>query len=124
MMRRSFALRLTLLMSIWSSDFMTISDKLYISEGLQSKRKRLLHKIEKGKPVFRLYLITNALNDEDLFDIYYYNQLFQRYYQVYRDLTVYGLARTKEEAFDVVEQIVSDCLAKQQNCDIRTFMEM
>lgn len=117
-------LRLTLLMSIWSSDFMTISDKLYISEGLQSKRKRLLHKIKKGKPVFRLYLITNALNGEDLFDIYYYNQLFQRYYQVYRKLTVYGLAGTKEEAFELVERIVSDCLAKQQNCDIRTFMEM
>lgn len=124
MMRRSSVLRLTLLMSIWSSDFMTISDKLYISEGLQPKYKRLLHKIEKGKPVLRLYLITNALNGEDLFDIYYYNQLFQRYYQVYRKLTVYGLARTKEEAFGLIEQMMSDCLAQQQNCDIRTFMEM
>lgn len=117
-------LRLTLLMNLWSSDFMTISDKLYISEGLQPKRKRLLHKIEAGKPVLRLYLITNALNGEDLFDIYYYNQLFQKYYQVYQSLTVYGLARTREEAFALVEQMVSDCLARQNNCDIRTFMEM
>lgn len=103
---------------------MTISDKLYIGPSLKRREQRVLKKIAQGKPALCLYVITNAWNSKDLFDVYYYNELFQRFYQVYRDLTIYGVAKTKWEAYELIERMVNDCVAKQNDLDLRRFLQM
>jgi hypothetical protein len=103
---------------------MQISPKLYVSDKLAKKKDKIIAKISSGKPVLGLYVITEATNGVDLFDIYNYNVTLQRYYKVYKDLTVYGLAKDREDAFELVMKMTEDCIKTDADVDLKSFMEV
>ncbi len=102
---------------------MIISSKLYSSESLLKRKEKIIKKIEKNKAVLRLYVITNAFHKDNQLEIHYYNEMFQKVLTVYYDYTIYGIAKSKDEAFELLEQMVNDCIKERGDCDLREFLK-
>ena len=83
------------------------SEKLYIGEQAGKKEKKLKKDIEKGKLVTGIFLITKPSNEKNLFDILPTTELLFPYYKK-RELLVYGLAKGKEEAKNLLLSMLED----------------
>ena len=83
------------------------SEKLYIGEQALKKSKKVQKKLENGKLVLGFFLITKPSNESNLFDILPAAELKFPYYQR-KELLVYGLAKGKEEAEQLVLTILED----------------
>lgn len=83
------------------------SDKLYIGEQAKKNRQKIQKKLESGKPVPEYYLITRPSNEENLFDILPSMELLFPYYKR-QELLVYGLAKGKAEAEELLLTILED----------------
>ena len=103
---------------------MQISSKLYVSDKLLKKQQKIIDKLKKGEPSLGVYVITESTNGIDVFDIYNYNMLFQRYYEVYKNLTVYGIAKDKDDAYELIERMTNDCIKELDNVDFKEFFDM
>lgn len=101
---------------------MEISSSLYVSESLEKKKDKIIKKIKANKKFIHLYVITNAAHKDNLFDIYNYNQLFQKVFHNYYDLTIYGIAKNQEEAYQLVEQMIQDCVTNEGTCDVSRYL--
>lgn len=101
---------------------MEISSSLYVSDSLEKKKDKIIKKIKANKKFMKLYVITNAAHEDNLFDIYNYNQLFQKVFRNYYELTIYGIAKNQDEAFMLVEQMVQDCVTEAGNCDVSRYL--
>lgn len=66
-------------------------------------------KIKRLSPKLRLFLVTLPVGKQGILEIYWYPELLQKVYRNYDgDMIVIGLAKTREEAFELVEQIIRD----------------
>ena len=83
------------------------SEKLYIGEQAEKKCKKIQKKLENGKAVMGYFLITKPSNDKNLFDILPTKELLFPYYKK-QNLEVYGLAKGKEEAEELVVSMLED----------------
>ncbi len=83
------------------------SDKLYIGEQAEKKSKKIQKKLEAGKLVNGFFLITKPSNESNLFDILPTKELLFPYYKR-KELVVYGLAKGKNEAEQLVLAILED----------------
>ena len=52
--------------------------KLYLGDNIKKKEKKIIRRVERGKPVGDIYLITLASNPENLLDIFRANMLLQK----------------------------------------------
>lgn len=83
---------------------MIFSNELIISDGLHNKTK-ILNKINKGKVIPGMYCIALPSNDNNLMDLYRYNELLQPAMKKL-DIRIIGLAANKEDAmFMVVDML-------------------
>ena len=83
------------------------SEKLYIGKQAEKNYKKIQNKLENGKQVPGFFLITRPSNDCNLFDILPATELFFSYYKRQK-LFVYGLAKGKEEAEELVVSMLED----------------
>lgn len=83
------------------------SEKLYIGELAEKNCKRVQKKLENGKFVPGFFLITRPSNEKNLFDILSTQELLFPYYKR-RELLVYGLAKGKAEAEELVVSMLED----------------
>ncbi|MBP3568304.1 MAG: hypothetical protein J6K04_03970 [Lachnospiraceae bacterium] len=83
------------------------SDKLYIGEQAEKKAGKVQKKLEAGRLVNGFFLITRPSNENNLFDILHTKELLFPYYK-HKELLVYGLARGKEEAEQLVLAMLED----------------
>lgn len=86
---------------------MTFVESLH-TYGLKEKRLTgIIKKINKGKKISNLFLVVLPINKREILEIYPYNQLLQKGYDMYRDeIKVLGVSRSREDAFRIVEDIV------------------
>lgn len=86
-----------------------IHEQLY-SEGISDRKlASFKKKIIKRAPGLGLFLVTLPLGKEGLLEVYWYPELLQQYYRKMDvDLLVVGIATSREDAFHLIEQIVSD----------------
>ncbi|MDO4943029.1 MAG: hypothetical protein Q4E73_09390 [Lachnospiraceae bacterium] len=84
---------------------MEFAEKLYIGPSIRHRQERILSRMEQGKMVVSLYCITKAMNQTDLYDIYSYHELRQKYYKE-RSVTILGLAGSKEEAIGITAYMI------------------
>ncbi len=83
--------------------------KLYRDGISERELKRICKKIRKKSVKLNLFLITLPLNENGVLEIYWYPELLQKaYQQLDRTLVVVGIANSREEAFSLVEDIVTD----------------
>lgn len=83
------------------------SEKLYIGEQAEKNLKKVQKKLESGKPLPGYFLITKPSNADNLFDILSAGELFFPYYKQ-QELLVYGLAKGKSEAEELVVSMLED----------------
>jgi hypothetical protein len=82
---------------------------LYVGYNLLEKKRQVIRKIKNGKPQWDTYVITLPQNDYDTLEIYPSNILRQKWYRD-SDMLVVGIAQGREEALDMMQLIVMDCL--------------
>ena len=83
------------------------SEKLYIGSQAEKHMKKVQKKLKNDKVVVGFFLITRPSNSSNLFDILPTAELLFPYYK-HQELLVYGLAKGKEEAENLVVSIVED----------------
>lgn len=83
------------------------SEHLYIGEQVGKNVKKLQKKLEAGKIVPDIFLITKPSNEKNLFDILLAAELFFPYYKR-QTLVVYALAKGRAEAEQLLVTIIED----------------
>lgn len=101
---------------------LTYHPRLYLGDGISGKKldkiKRKLH----TKPFLaNVFLITIASNPKEQLDILDARQIAQPYYKDV-ELYVVGIASDHEEAIDLVEQIVKECLKERGDCALKEYL--
>lgn len=78
-------------------------DKELAVGGDVKKRKleKIMRRLERGKASPGVWLITNPTNEANLFDIFDAKLLIFSYYKK-RDINVYGLAKSREQAEEIL----------------------
>ena len=84
-------------------------EDLYVGYNLLDKKRQVIRKIKNGKPQLNKYVITLPQNDYDTLEIYPSNILNQKWYRD-SDMVVVGITEGMEEAMDMIQLIIMDCL--------------
>jgi len=87
-------------MVIWGS-------KLYIGEQVGGKCDRIKKQLSAGKLVPGIFLITEPTNGENFFDVLPATELLFPYHKR-RNIVVYGIAKGKEEALELVASMLEE----------------
>ncbi|MCI9338655.1 MAG: hypothetical protein HFH93_14170 [Lachnospiraceae bacterium] len=96
---------------------------LYLGNGIKKKKLDKIKKKLENRPVFSgVFLICVSRNPHDQLDIYQARQLCQPYYRKYPPYVV-GIARSREDAFLLVEQIVTQCLRSRGDCLLKEYLQ-
>ena len=95
--------------------------KLYIGENAKKDAARARRRLNHGKLQMNMFLVTYASNPENLFDIIGTEQLLQKTLHR-RCPMIIGLAASKEEAIQIVQQIIEETYAKQNDADVRRYL--
>lgn len=85
---------------------------MYLDADLAPKKKHYQKLLEKNKRTRPLYCITLPVNGENMMEIYSSTELWFRWYKK-RDLTVIGLAGSREKAERLAAQICLDTVCRE-----------
>lgn len=99
-------------------------EKLYkykiSARGLAAMKR----KIKKGSLRLNLFLVTLPVGTQGILEVYWYPELLQTFYrQIEEELIVVGIARNREDAFELVKQIIADAGFQEGNIQIDAFFE-
>lgn len=95
--------------------------KLYVGEHLEKEIPKIKRKLNHRKLQRNLFLVTYASNPANLLEIIGSEQLIQRI--LYENCPmIVGVASSKMEAQQIVQQIVEETYAKQGNVDVRRYL--
>lgn len=94
---------------------------LYLTDGLEKKKEKMIRKLEAGKLQLDVHVITLAVNERNQLEIYNTIQFKQPSFP-YHDLFVVGIARGYDDAVELVERIVTEVHEKTGTCDIRSYI--
>lgn len=96
-------------------------EPLYVSDSMQKKVKRIKWRLNHNAGVLQGYLITFPTNDDNLMDIYPMKSLkFSKYLR--NSLKVIGIAKTYEEAVDMVTSIVDETYQNTHTADVKNYL--
>lgn len=99
--------------------------KLYLGDNAKDAKYKTIGKVRTGKFQNNTYLITLAANPNNLLDIYSANFLLQPDFKkanVTEDVYVIGIAKGKEEAFEVVKNIISDVYTNTGGFEVKKYL--
>ena len=80
---------------------------LYLSEGLEKKKDKIIQKIEAGKILPGIFLVTLAPDEKNQLEIHRYLLLLQPVFHR-ENLFVVGISKDYEEALELVEEITQE----------------
>lgn len=100
---------------------MTFFQNLYLGENISPKFEQVMKKLNNGKPVMDLYLITISEHPDNMLEIIPQRELLQKCYPKYEQKVV-GLAKGKKEALSVVKTIVSETYKTTGSADVRAYL--
>jgi hypothetical protein len=80
-----------------------------------------MRKMKWGKQQFNIFAITLSPNEHDLLEIYPSNVLTQKHYRK-SDLVVVGIAYGKEEAMDMMQLVLQDCMEATGDLDVKSYI--
>ena len=115
-----------LLPYLYSESFLILRHKkeariLYLTEGLEKKKEKIIRKLESGKLQPSVHVITLAISEKNQLEIYPTLQFKQPAFPE-QDLFVVGITKGYEEAVELVEQIVQEVYEQTGGCDIRSYI--
>lgn len=94
---------------------------LYLTEGLEKKKEKIIRKLEAGKLQPSVHVITLAVSEKNQLEIYPALQ-FQQPTFPDLDLFVVGITKGYDEAVELVEQIVQEVYDRTGTCEIRSYI--
>ena len=99
---------------------MLFHKKLYFDERLSKSKRKVLKKLKQGTLQLGVNIITLALSEGDLLEIYPSYILLQKVYRR-SDITVVGVASDRDAAYELLKQMTDDCLRETGNVDLKQF---
>lgn len=99
---------------------------LYLGEKAKAAKLKTMKKVKEKRVQRDTYFITLPSNPANLLDIISANQLLWPYYRrrrVRKKIWVIGIAKGKEEAFELVRTIVDEVYQKTGGFDIREYLK-
>lgn len=93
-------------------------NKLYLGEAVQKEKSKIISDLEKHKLSLGVYLISLAENEKDLLDII---PAFMLFNDNYYNREYIGIAFSKDEAFDLVKEIIDDVIKDTNSFDVRSY---
>lgn len=96
---------------------------LYISEGLEKKRDKIIKKLEKGKLQLSVHLILLPASERNQLEIVSSAYLLQPVYPK-EGLFVVGITDSYEGALELVEKISQEVYDNTGGADIRNYILM
>lgn len=97
-------------------------DKLYMDETIKKRPVKWKKKLEQEKISYELYCIALASNQNNLLDIINCNELLFRYYKQ-QDIRIVGLAKSRERAILLVQEMLGDIYQETGNLDVRSYFK-
>lgn len=95
-------------------------ERLYLDEDIKKKPEKWKRQVEKSKPALSLYCVCIASNPDNLFDIINCNEMLFRYYRQ-RELIIAGLAKSKDSAELLVQEMVEDMLKASGTINVKEY---
>ena len=89
---------------------------LYLTEGLEKKKEKIIRKLQPG-----VHVITLAVSERNQLEIYPTIQFKQPAFPE-QELFVVGITKGYDEAVELVEQIVQEVYDQTGTCDIRSYI--
>jgi hypothetical protein len=109
---------------------MRVIEDLYTYDIKEKKVHRILKKIDRLKPVNKLYVIVFPLFNDGILEIYSYNQLLQPYYRDRTDdIEIIGISKGRAGADSIVLNLIQEMCDSgytdfnNMKKDIRKFVE-
>lgn len=96
------------------------TSRIYVSKNLKKKRDKSIDSINNRRLTYDIYCITFASSTENLFDIMNANELLFPHYQK-TDIKIVGLAKGKDEATNLVQDMLMEVYDKTGAFDVRTY---
>lgn len=96
------------------------TSRLYVGDKMKKKKENVIASINSREATFGVYCITFASHPDNLFDIMNANELLFPYYKK-SEVRIVGLARGKEEALKLVQNMLMEVYQKTGNFDVRTY---
>lgn len=94
---------------------MKIAKHTYVSEALRPMQKKIFKRIEAGKSIPSLYLITLPVWKSAMLEIYSYSELRGDFHDS-TDMTIVAIAANEEDAIVILQRLVDE-MAKADMLD-------
>lgn len=94
---------------------------LYWSEGLTKKKEKIIQKMDAGKLLPGIFLVTLAPGEQNQLEIHRYVLLLQPVLRR-EDIFVVGISGDYDEALELVEEITQEVYNKTKGADIRSYI--
>lgn len=94
---------------------------LYLSDGLEKKKDKIIRKLQRNKLQYDLYLVTLPETKQNQLEIYN-SALFKQQDYPKKDLFVVGLAKGYDTALELVEEITRTVYNETKGADIRSYI--
>lgn len=94
---------------------------MYVQEELRKKQRKIVKNLEAKKFQINMYLIALSVNNGNHLEIINSMFLLQKDYPL-EDYLVVGLAKSHEEAMEIVEKITQEVYDSTNGADIRSYI--
>lgn len=95
---------------------------LYVGDKAEVKKKKIIRKLKTGAGMIDVWVITEAANGADVFDIV--SSAWLKQPAVRKNLPmIVGIAKGYEEAVELVVQIAEETYRQTGACDIRKYLK-
>lgn len=98
--------------------------KLYLGDNAKDAKYKIIGKVRTGKFQMDTYLITLSNNPDNLLDIYSAKFLLQPHFKdthILDNIYVIGIAKGRDEAFQLIENIISDVYSNTGGFGLREY---
>jgi hypothetical protein len=96
------------------------TSRLYVGDKMKKKKDKVVASINNKEATFGVYCIAFASHPSNLFDIMDANELLFPHYKK-TDVRIVGLAKGREEAINLVQDMLMEVYNKTGEFDVRTY---
>lgn len=97
-------------------------NSLYVGESAKRKKRKIIRNTLKNKPQVGVYFITLPINEDNSLEIYPSYILLQKHYRK-KNMFIVGIGNGKDEALNVMQQIILDCYQRTGQFLVRYMVE-
>lgn len=94
---------------------------LYIGEKIAKKKNKIIYKINDGKLSPSTFVIVLPRNNRDILESFPFEVLKQKYYKR-QDFFIVGIAKGREEANQLMLDIIQECYRETDTVNVRDFI--